>query len=133
MQGTAATKRHGRELCRIMPTLDGYKPDRTGHLRVGDTDDGFSRGFGGKPQRLADMREKCRACCLDVQPLQFAADRLLGVDASEHDIGIGQRRALTTLRIGNRGPVGNRHFRARPREIRWRRRWRSNRLLPRSS
>ncbi len=56
-----------------------------------------------EPERLADMGEDGAPCGLDVEPRELAADRPLGVDAAEHDMGVGQGRPVAAGAVAD-GP-----------------------------
>ena len=102
MQRTAAAERHRRELRRIVAPLDRHKSNGTRHPRVGDAHDRLRGGHHIKFERSTDMGEDCAPGGIEVQPLKFAADRPLSVDAAENDVRIGQRRTLVALAVTGR-------------------------------
>jgi hypothetical protein len=101
MQCAAAAERHRREPRRIVTPLHRYKPNRTRHLGVRHAHDGFGCGFGAKTQRFADMRLDCAASSLDVEACQSPADRALCIDATQHNVGIGQSRPRVARTIAS--------------------------------
>ena len=108
MQRAAAAERHQREGARVVAALDRHQPDRAGHARIRHAHDGLRRGHRLEPQRLADLRADGALGRLDVEPRELAADRPLGVDAAERDMGVGEGRPLAACAVagGSRNGAG---------------------------
>ena len=87
----AAAERHGHELPRIVPALDGHQPDGAGHARIGDSDHRLGRRHGVEGERPGNVLINCGAGGLDVGSLGAPADGTMRVDASERDVGVGDR------------------------------------------
>ncbi len=105
MQRTATAERHGGESPRIVSALDRDQADGAGHAGVGDPDDGLGRLHHVEAERASDVRRDGALRRLDVEARKLAADRALGVDAAEHDMRIGEGRALVALSVaGGPGP-----------------------------
>ena len=91
------------KLRRIVPALDRDQPDRAGHARVGDPHDRLRRLHRRRARaarRHASAMARLRR--LDVERVELAADRPLGIDAAEHDLGVGQRRPRVALAVAGR-------------------------------
>ena len=73
MECAAAPERHCREPRGIMPPLDRYEPDRTGHLGIRHAHDGFCCGFCCKTQWFTDMGLDGAASGVDVEARQSSA------------------------------------------------------------
>jgi hypothetical protein len=97
MQRTTAAEGHGGELGRIMPALDGHEANGACHLGIGDTDDRLGRHHHIEAEGLCHMLIDRGTRGLDVETLQHAADRAVGVDAPEDHIGVGQGRPGVAL------------------------------------
>ena len=114
MQRAAAAERHRDELLRIVPALDRHEPDRARHARVRDAHDRGGGIVGRKVERLADMLGDRAPCRLDIERLQFAAERALRIDAAEHDLRVGQCRPRVALSRSRQGPAPSPRFPGRP-------------------
>ena len=79
---------------------------RTCHLGVCDADDRLGRLHCFKTKRYADFPVNGRSCRFDIQPGQFAADRTVQIDPSQHQIGVGDRGPVIAEAIGDRTGVG---------------------------
>ena len=78
VQCTAAAERHSGKFRGVVAAFDRHQPDRAGHARIGDPNDGRGRGVvGGKPERLADMRQDGARAASTSSDSQFAAERAL--------------------------------------------------------
>ena len=75
MQRAAAAERHRGEFRRIVAALDRDQPDRAGHARISDADDGLGGRHDIQAQRLADVRQNGVSRGLDIEPFELAADR----------------------------------------------------------
>ena len=102
VQRAAAAERHRDEARRIVPALDGDETDRARHARVGDPHDRGRRVVASRPSGSPTCVGDGALGRLDVERLQLAAERARGVDAAEHDLGIGQRRPRVALAIADR-------------------------------
>ena len=102
MQCASAAERHDGEAGRIMPAFDRHQPDRPCHPRIGDPNNRFGRRHHIDRQRFCDMAGNGALGGFDIQRGQLAADRARRIDTPQHDIGIGQRRAVIALRVTDR-------------------------------
>ena len=112
MQRAAAAERHRREFRRVVTTLDRDEADRARHARVGDLDDRLGGCLHVEPERLADMSADRALRGIEVEPGELAADRPIRIDAAEHDMGVGQGRALVALAVAGGSGHRTRAFRA---------------------
>ena len=79
---------------------------RACHPGVCDADDRLGRLHCFKTKRYADFPVNGRSCRFDIQPGQFAADRTVQIDPSQHQIGVGDRGPVIAEAIGDRTGVG---------------------------
>ena len=80
------------KLAGIVAALDRHQPNGAGHARVGDAHDS-RRGRGDvETERSADMGRDRAFRAADIERPEAAAERARGIDAAEHELGIGQRR-----------------------------------------
>ena len=85
-----------------MPALDRDEADGAGHAGVRDLDDGFRRARGVEPEGMPHMREDSLRRRADVETRELVADRAFRVDAAEHHVGVGQRRARVAAAVAGR-------------------------------
>ena len=99
MQRAAAAERHRDEFLWVVAALDRDKANGTRHARVCDAYDSGRGIVGRKPQRLTDMFFDRAARGIDVERIQLATERALCIDASEHDLRVGQGRPRVALPV----------------------------------
>ena len=110
VERAAAAERHGREILRIVAALDRDQADGAGHARIGDADDRLGSIDVGQAERRADRARDRLARGVDIEPRELAADRPVGVDAAEHDIGVGHGRPVAAEAVADRARIGARRF-----------------------
>ena len=92
VQRAGAAEGQQREVARVEAALDQHRAERAHHVVVGDLHDGERRLLRGAPKGLGDARDRLlRRCHVEGH---LAAEEVLGVDAAEQQVGVGDRRAL---------------------------------------
>ena len=102
MESSAAAEGDGREPCRIVAALDRDEADGARHPGVRNADDRLGGRHRIKAERARDMELDRASCRVEVEARHGAADRPLRIDPAEHQVRIGQRRALVALGVADR-------------------------------
>ena len=108
MQRPAAPIRHGHEPLGVVAAFDRDQADCPGHPRVGDRENRLGGGERIEPEGPAHPSADRLARRLHVEPPQLAADRPLGIDPAEQEVGVGDGRAIATRGVagGSRRGAG---------------------------
>ena len=101
MQRARAAERHDREVARVEAAGNRVRADRQRHVVVDDLEDP-ERGIGhAEAERLRHLLLDRLARQVRVE-LQVAAERQVGVEAAEHDLGVGHGRLLAAAAVAGR-------------------------------
>ena len=101
MQRPGAAKGDHREIPRIEPALDRHQPYAPGHALVDNGKNRLGRLLHAQRQPAAQFTHRT-AGAFHIQRGVGAVHAALGVDAPEHDVGVGHRRLGSTTAVGHR-------------------------------
>ena len=88
VQRTRTAEHDQREVTRIMTLLDGHQTCASCHLMIDDGKNRFGSLFDAEAQLVAEGIDR-HPCIRHVELLQvFHADGAIGIDASEHGVGV---------------------------------------------
>ena len=90
MQRARATEGKQREVPRVVSLGEADHADRTGHLVVGDPQDGGRRGDGIEPERTAELRLDDALDVLHAHRVVHA-EQLVRVQSAEQQVGVRDR------------------------------------------
>ena len=110
MERAAAAERHRREDFRVVAALDGHQPDRAGHVGIGDLDDRLGGRLDIEAEGRGDMLADGGGGGVRIEPVETPADRPVGVDPPERQIGVGHRRPVVAASVAGGAGIGARRF-----------------------
>ena len=102
MQRTAAAKGHESKAFGVKTPFNRDQAKRPCHPAVGDTQDHLCRLQRIEFQRLANMFKDRLFSGINIKAGQFAANRVVRVDAAQHNIRIRHSGPCVALTIGHR-------------------------------
>ncbi len=101
MERSGAAIGDQREIRRIEAALGRHPAHHMRHFRRGDAQDAFG-GFGQRqPERLCDLVVERTFRAFDVE-LHLAAEKAVGGEPAEHEIGVGDGRLLAAEPVAHR-------------------------------
>src|SRR5262245_34489174 len=100
MQGSGAAERKDGKLPRIDAAANGHEPDAFSHMRVDDAVD----PLGGRHAVYAEPGGEVVDSMLRRAPIEArsTAEEIVGIEKSEHQIGISDRRFDASVAIAGR-------------------------------
>ena len=111
VQRAGAAERHEREFPRIDAARHRVGADGQRHVRVDDLDDAERGVLDRQAERLRHLRFDGLVREVGIER-QVAAEHLVGVEAAENDLRVGDGRLLAAFAVARRARLGAR--RARP-------------------
>ena len=110
MQGAGAAIGHEGEISGIKAALGGDPTHHVRHLGGGDAQNAVGRGREIEAERRSDARFERAPCAFDVE-LDLAAEKTIGVESTEDEVGIGDGGLDTAEPVADRAGLSARAFR----------------------
>ena len=101
MQWTGAAISHQREVAGIEAALGGDALDRIGHRGHRDAQNSFGRRGGVHAERPGDTLDQRTFGGFDIEP-HLTAEKAVGGEPPEHEVGIGHRRLGAAAAVAGR-------------------------------
>ena len=99
------------EVARVASALERHEPDGAGHPVVGHAHDRRSRGHGIERQVRADFLVDDLPHLVEPGPSLHTEERV-GIEPSQEEVGVGDRRLLAAAAVGDRPGLGTRALRS---------------------
>ena len=104
VSGSGAAGADQHEIARIIAALDRDAADAVHHVVVDDGEHAVGGLFGRHAQWVGDALKRCPGL-VDAER-QFAAEKTVGIEIAQHQIGVGRRRLDSALAIAGRSRIG---------------------------